>query len=130
MNTTTIKKLMEIRKISVKEAALKLKMSEQGVYHLLKNAKDLKVGQLEIFAEMLDVDIQLLLKDDLNLGGIKEPIVNYQKINGDNNNLSNGHSQNIELQKELENCKKMVEEKERHIQALQNTINIIQKLNL
>lgn len=128
---------MEIRKISVKEAALKLKMTEQGVYHLLKNAKDLKVGQLEIFAEMLDVDIQLLLKDDLNSGLIKETIVNYQKINGDNNHLFNGHSQNIELQKELEsikkeleNCKKMVEEKERHIQTLQNTINIIQKLNL
>ena len=95
-----IRKLIELKKMSVKEMSEKINMSEKGFHDLLKR-NDLKLSTLEKIAQALGVDIKYFFKDKNDNKFFSDNKINYQKQKGENNTL-NGPKD--ELQTDLENA--------------------------
>ena len=115
-----INNLIDVKKITQVELAILIKKNKHTVGNWLNEKTKLDVDSLIEIAEVLHVHPSVFFKD--------EEI--HSQINGNYNNIGNGHGNNITintLEKEVENLKERIADKERIIQEKERTIEILIK---
>ena len=114
-NLFKIKEIARAKRISIKNLAENVGITEQGLQKLIRD-NSTKVETLEKIAHELEVPIGYFFDDTLLGTQITQT--------GDKNQVGNGNiimeHQNDTMAKEIEHLKKILEEKERTIQILMN----------
>jgi DNA-binding Xre family transcriptional regulator len=129
-NLLIIRDLSSDKKITLRDLANSINISEDGLQKIIKNGRT-NTDTLEKIAEVLNVPVGVFF-DETPLNTIK------QNINGNrdtaasiygNATISNCESKLEIAQKENEHLKALLEEKERSIQDKERTIQILMNKN-
>jgi len=109
-NPLTITKLLEIKRILVKDFLQEVNISRQTYYNLINNGGG-NISTLEKIADYFNVSIDDFFDRDYNN---KKSI----SVNGNKNQVGNGNIIVESQANEIEHLKQLLEEKERTIQIL------------
>ena len=79
MNYSILKKIISEKKITLKELAKRIDLSEQGLHSTIRN-KAMKIETLEKIVKILEIDISIFFKELTNNGIEKDYLKdNYNK---------------------------------------------------
>jgi len=131
---------MKNQGVTQRELASQLGIKQTSLSYYFKK-EDFRVKDLEKIVEYLQIDLFILFDENFEMS---EPIVNYQKITGNNNNQTNNSNndkkikaleQQLEklktqydlLKNELKSSQDIIKSQTDHITTLKNMIDLFQK---